>query len=519
MMPRSSFKTRAVFTGGVLAAAIGCSPGEPAKAPAPPPFAATTPAPTAERESPPPSGAPREFRIPRPVWQELPSGLRIATVESKALPVVQIRVMVLGGKAGDGEKPGLALLTGEMLKAGGSGPLSSRDLVTRVESLGASLSIDTGFDKTVLGMAVTKQHLNEAMGLLGTVVGSPQFSGREFDKLKKRETDRTADAARSSGQWGAAMVLYRELFSLPTDRHPYASYDTTPVDLAKITVQDCRTMHRRFFVPKNTVVVVAGDVTPAEAKAAVEKAFAAYRGGEPPVVSFSQPNPPERLKITLVDRPKSSQSDVFVGALGPERSDKSWAAFAVSNQVLGGGPSGRLFHEIREKQSLAYNASSSIHELGHAPSLLIGYVGTQTPKTGLALKGLLAELERLGTTTPTGDEVSAATRYLGDVLAIRLETIGAVADEVSRLRGLNLPDDYNDVYRKELRDITPAFAGKVASEYVRRGHHIVVVAGDAGVIGPMLSRFGEVKVVDPTRNFDRVRTIPMDPNAPLEAGK
>ena len=45
---------------------------------------------------------------------------------------------------------------------------------------------------------------------------------------------------------------------------------------------------------------------------------------------------------------------------------------------------------------------------------------------------------------------------------------------------------------------------------------MLVVAGDAAVIGPMLSHFGQVKVVDPTRNFERIRTIAMDASAPLE---
>jgi zinc protease len=45
---------------------------------------------------------------------------------------------------------------------------------------------------------------------------------------------------------------------------------------------------------------------------------------------------------------------------------------------------------------------------------------------------------------------------------------------------------------------------------------VVVAAGDAQAIGGMLSHFGEVKVVDPTRGFERVRTIPMNGEAPLE---
>jgi hypothetical protein len=70
--------------------------------------------------------------------------------------------------------------------------------------------------------------------------------------------------------------------------------------------------------------------------------------------------------------------------------------------------------------------------------------------------------------------------------------------------------------REELRDVTPALALKAAGDKIRSGREVVVVAGDATVIGPMLSHFGEVKVVDPTKNFERVRTIPKNEAAPLE---
>ncbi len=468
------------------------------------------------REAPPASGPAREFRFPRVTWAELPSGLKVASVESRALPIVQIRVVVLAGKAADGEKPGLARMTGELLKDGGAGPMSSREVLTRIESLGADLSVETGFDKTVLGLAVTKDHLGEAMALLGTMVSAPQMSPVEFGKLKKREIDRAADDARTSGRWGASMMLWRDLFTLPADRHPYATYDATPADLERVGAADCRAFHQRWYVPKNTFVVVAGDTTPDAARAAVEKAFAGYRGGEPPTISFTDPNPPSSLKITVVDRPKSSQSDIFVGTLGPERTDASWPNVAVANQVLGGGVSGRLFADVREKQSLAYRTGSSLIELAHGPAPLVAYAGTQTAKTGLALKALLDNLESIGKSAPSPGEVDTATRYLSDVFAIKIETIGAVADELVHLKTVGLPDDYDDGYRKELREVTPDAAGKAAAAHVRDGHAIVVVAGDADLIGPMLSHFGEVKVVDPTRGFERERTIAYRPEAPLE---
>ena len=133
------------------------------------------------------------------------------------------------------------------------------------------------------------------------------------------------------------MVLYRDLFALPADHHPYATFDATAADVQKLTVEECRAFHKRFYVPKNAFVVIAGDTTPEAAKMAAEKAFGAMRtAASRPLMAYPDPYAARgRLKVTLVDRPKSSQSDVYVGELGPLRSDPGWANFAVSNQVIG----------------------------------------------------------------------------------------------------------------------------------------------------------------------------------------
>lgn len=510
------------FAVPLLALLAGCAttptpPAPPPKVVAPVPD--TPPPATAAavvKELPPESGPAKEYRFPKVTWSELANGLKLATIPIKALPIVQIRVVVPGGKSADGERPGLASLTGDLLEAGGAGPFSSKDLATRVASLGANLSIETTFDRTELWLSVTRDHLADALGLLGTIVREPRFDAAEFGKLKKREVERTADAARTSGAWSASMVLYRDLFDLPSDHHPYASYDATPAEIGRITAADCRSLHKRLYVPRNAFVVVTGDTTPEAAKAVAEKVFGTWRGAEAPVISFIDPNPPNGLKITIVDRPKSSQSDIYAAVLGPERSDKSWASIAVANQILGGGVSSRLFLDVREKQSLAYRTRSSLVEVAHGPAPLVVYAGTQTAKTGLALKGLLDNLEAIAHTAASPEEVETATRYLADTFAIRMETLGAVGAELAHLRVMGLPDDYDDAYRKELRDITAPLALKAASEAVRPGHEVIVVAGDAKIIGPMLSHFGEVKVVDPTRDFQRVNTIPMNAEAPLE---
>jgi predicted Zn-dependent peptidase len=384
-----------------------------------------------------------------------------------------------------------------MLKDGGAGRYSSKDLLAKIETLGADLGIEVGPDSTILSLAVAKAHFDEAIDLLGTVAREPRWDEQEFSKLKKRQIQKVADKAKSSGSWAATMLMWRELYRLPTGVHPYASYDAMPSELARITTKTCRDFYQKNFTPKNATIVVGGDIDVDASKKAVERAFGTWKGGDVAPASFAEATAPDRLKILLADRPKSAQSDIYVASLGPTRKDDEWSAVKVANQILGGGVSGRLFLDVREKRSLAYNTRSSVGELSRGPVPITAYAGTQTAKTGLAVQALLDNLKRISTEPASGDELNTARRYLADIFAVRMETVGAVSDMVVSLRVLGLPDDYYDTYRKEIRDIDAGAALHGIAEHVREGHAVLAVAGDAERIAPVLSHFGDVVIYNP----------------------
>lgn len=244
------------------------------------------------------------------------SGLEVATIPSKALPIVQLRVVVGGGKAADGEKPGLSSITASLLEEGGAGSMSSRDLITRIESLGACFSIDTGFDATVLARRHPRSP-RRGDGPARRRRHSP-YGARQSQKLKKRWSSRLTDAARQSGAWAAQMVLFGD----PSSRSRASSTRTRPSPRPPRTSARSRSptaapSTRSSTSRENTFVVVAGDTTPEAARAAVAKPFAAYAGGDAPTISFTDPNQPEVRKITVVDWPRSTQSDIFVAAPWP----------------------------------------------------------------------------------------------------------------------------------------------------------------------------------------------------------
>jgi zinc protease len=457
------------------------------------------------RQSAPASGVKKESPFPRVARFTLRNGLNVAVVTSRVLPVVQARLLVRAG-SGDGATPALAGLTGDMLKDGGTRALSSGDLLRRIETLGADLSVVTTLDSTVLAMPLTKDQLGEGLSLLSQVVREPRFDEGELRKRKARATDEAQDEARSNGRWTAMHLVFRELFP---EKSAYATYGTLPSHVAKVDGAAVREFHRRFYVPKAATLVLAGDLDEAEGKALAELHFGTWAGGERPKVERAAPRPlGPKLRVLVAHRPKSVQSDIYVATLGPARKSETWTAVRVANQVLGGGMASRLFADVRERRGLAYTTNVHTFELASGEQPVLAYAGTESGKTPAAVAALLENLARMTSAPPTSSETEIARSYVSDVFAIRMETIGSIADMVVTLDEFGLPDGYWDAYRRQLRATESSQVEDAAKKLYPQDKALVVVAGDADVIAPELAKLGDVTVVDPEKEFKTMRTIP-----------
>jgi predicted Zn-dependent peptidase len=485
----------------------------------PPAPASSEPAPAVAGKDPlaepPASGITPSANFPSIARRTLANGLELAVVSRKTLPIVELRLLFRSGTASDATKPGVAAVAGELTKAGGAGPWNAEALLERAESLGADLNVLTDRDSTRISIGVTTGDLEPALEILSAVATKPRFDAKEFGKLRTREIERAQASAKSSAGYAAAMILYRELFEVPTAIHPYARYDALPGELGKLTLQDCKAWHKQHMTPKTAVLIAAGDVDPESFAKAAEKAFGAWQGERPEQPSFSDPQPEAERHLYLVDRPGSGQSQVMVGRLGPVRQTPDWPSLAVMNQVLGGGVAGRLFLDVREKRSLAYSTGSSIEEPAHSPVPIVLSAGTQTDKAPQAVEALLDNLSRLGKSAPTPAEIEIAARYLSDSFLFKTETVGALADMTAKLSVLELSDDYYDEYRKAVRSIDGAAASAKVGKFFSTDRVVIVVAGDAAKLSQRLTHFAKVIIVDPQKAFSPGKMLPYDPNQPL----
>jgi predicted Zn-dependent peptidase len=365
-------------------------------------------------------------------------------------------------------------------------------------------------------MSVTRDHLAEALDIVGAVAQKPRFDATEFNKLKQRESDRVKSLARTSAGWAASMVLWSKLYELPSAVHPYSRYDALPRDIDAIRLEDCRAWHKREFSPKNALLVLSGDVDPEEASEQAKRTFGAWTGQAPEAPSFTAPLSPGAIAVYLVDRPSSPQAEVYVATLGPERTSVEWPVLRVTTQILGGGVASRLFLDVREKRSLAYRTRAAAEQVAHGPVPIILSAGTQTAKAGVAAQALLEHFDALSKSAPTDEELDIATRFLSDVFLVGVDTVATIATMSADLAVYGLSNDWYDGYRAAVRDVKgPAVFG-LSQQYFKPQKAMLVVAGDAARLGKPLSHFGAVRIVDAEHGFVVKTTIPQDATASFE---
>lgn len=436
-----------------------------------------TPAAPAVRMDPPASGPARDVHLPTIRRRRLANGLELNAVEYHTLPVLHVRLTVRAGSAHDpaGARPlpGLASLTGDMLKEG-TRARTSAQIAEAIEFVGGSLDVITGPDATTLSVSVLKDHADTALSLLAEVLSTPTFPQTELDKLKRRETDRLQRSQNDPG-WLSRRAFAQTLYGAG---HPYGRFDTTPEVLRAVTRNDIVAFHRARYVAGNMTLTVVGDLTAAQLDPILDRTLGRVRGGTAPAVTFPAAPAPTARQVVLVHRPNSPQSVIRFGNTALRRRDDDFVPLTVANHVLGGGASSRLFMDLRELRSLTYGAYARVSE-----TVDLGTWGAagqvRTPATGDAMYALYRHLECVTTATPPDAEMAQTRSYLIDSFPLSVETPGNIADLIVGLRLFGLPDTWYDNFRTRVQGVDAATALSTAQRYIHPDRAAVVVVGDA----------------------------------------
>jgi len=422
----------------------------------------------------PPPDSPRAFHFPQAATKTLPNGLRVFVVTDHSEPAIAARLVILSaGSIKDPQgMPGVAQMTANLLTQG-TEKRSAREIAETIDFIGGSLEASAGRDSTAVILSVVKKDLSTGLDLMSDVVLHPAFRADELDRQRQQLLSGLT-VQYSDPDYLASAVFDRVVYG----GSPYGwPAEGTPETVKKFAPEELVKFHDAGYLPNDSLLAFAGDITPEEAFAAAEKYFGAWPKHDIAAAAPPAPEAVSGLHIWLIDKPDAVQTQIRAGKLGIQRADLNYIPVEVMNRVFGGGYNSRLNTEVRVKKGLTYSAYSSFTPHRYTGGFGVGTY-TRTEATVEATKLVVDLIAKMSTGEVTQEELDFARDYLAGVYPIQSETADQVANRVLTVAAFELPADYNSTYPDRIRSVTPAQVREMAQRYLTAKDLDIVLAGN-----------------------------------------
>ena len=403
-----------------------------------------------------------------------PGGIEAWLLEDHRVPIMSLDISFKGGAALDPKgKEGLAVLTASMLDEG-AGDLNSTAFQKELADKSIGLNFGADLDSVTGQLKTLTQYRDRAFEMLGLALEKPRLDAEPLERMRNEMvTSIATDLGKPN--WIARRKLTETLFA----GHPYArSPSGTVASVRSITVGDIHRFLKERLGRDQMLITAAGDITPAELSALLDKTFASLPAKAAP---FTIPE----AKVTDVGTTVTiqrgiPQTMISIGAPGLKRDDPDWYTGQIINYVLGGGGfQSRLMDAVRgagTKKGLSYGFSSAFAPYKYGGVVLAG--GSTRNATAAETLGVVkAVFDKLHTDGITEAEMKDAKTYLTGSFPLSLTSTDRLAAILMQLRVNDLGIDYLDRRDALLDGVTLEDAKRVAARLLDPAKLTVVMVG------------------------------------------
>lgn len=408
----------------------------------------------------------------------LANGLEVIVVENHGVPLATIEIDVKNGSFTQSpEYEGLAHMYEHMFFRANSTYPEPNQFWDRASDLGAVFNGTTAEERVNYYMTVPAEKLADGIHLLATALREPLFRKDELDRERQvviGEYDRNESSPFFALSRDMDAKLYPGNFSrkdIIGDRQIILT--TTP--------EKMRTIQKKYYVPNNSALIVAGDVNPATVFSLVEKELGAWSRGADPFTADPIPAipPVQKSEGVLVEAPVGAVT-VQVQWQGPSvgQDPKSTYAADVFSDVL--NDPGSKFQQRLVDNGLWQGIGVNYYTLNHTGPITISGQ-TSAPQLREALTALYGEIEKFDTPGYfTSDELEAVKAHRAVTSAFDRERASGFAHTLGfwwSVASLEYYMGYVDYMAQQSLDDLRAYARK----YIVDKPHIagVLIAPDA----------------------------------------
>jgi len=401
---------------------------------------------------------------------QLRNGLTVVVKPDRRAPTAVHKLWVRAGAIDevDGTSGVAHALEHMMFK--GTAELKPGEFSRRVAALGGRENAFTMRDATGYYQQIPTGKLEDVMKLEADRFAHSQWPDdeyrREIEVVKEERRLRTEDQPRAL-MWEA---LDAAVFQASPYHRPVIGWMS---DLEAMTAQDVRDFHKRWYVPANAVVIVAGDVDPAQVRRLAEK----YYGGVParPVPARKPRLEPEQVGVRRIEF-KAPAEQAYVAltfkvpqltSFDPGPANDEALALTVLAAVLDGYPGARLDRALTQgSDRLADSVGAGNGLWGRGPQLFtldgVPAKGKTTEQLEAALREEVAKVAREGVSE------AELTRVKTQWIAGEVYKLDSVMNQARELGGFwvqGLPLDAGERLIQRLRGVTAEQVKAVAARY------------------------------------------------------
>jgi predicted Zn-dependent peptidase len=353
----------------------------------------------------------------------LPGGLRVVTE-----PMPAVRSATLGVWLGVGSRDEAATLSGashflEHLLFKGTRRRSALDISTALDAVGGELNAFTSKEYTCYHARVIDEDLPMAIDVVTDMVASSMLARADVEA--ERDVILDEIAMHDDDPDDVVHNLFQERLweGTPLGRPVIGSAES----IASLSRDQVARYYRRRYRADSTVVAVAGNVDHAkvvrQVRRALERSDFLREADAPPRPLRRAASVPTRSGA-MVRRRGTEQASFVLGVPALRRTDDRRYALGVLNAVLGGGPSSRLFQEVRERRGLAYSVYSYVGHYADTGMFGVG-AGCLPDKVDTVLGICREELARVADHGITPQELELGKGQLKGTSVLGLEDSGA----------------------------------------------------------------------------------------------
>ena len=442
----------------------------------------------------------------------LKNGLRLFLIEDKSLPTIDMRGMVYSGSVYEpAEKAGLAAITGEVLRSGGTEKLDGDRLDRELETMAAS--IETGIDdeSATITVSMLKENLDRVLALTADILRRPVFAQEKIDLAKI--TQRTVISRRNDN---IGAITNREFNKLIYGKQSPFSHQAEYASVDAISREDIVAFYKTYFHPDRMLLAVWGDFNTKQMVRKIETLF-----GDWPAVSTARPELPVvdyqfASTVNFIQKSDVNQSKIMLGHIGGVMDDPDFPALVIMNRILSFD---RMFKTVRTDEGLAYSVGGEYGAGFRTPGVFLASATTKSGSTVKAINLMLKEIRRICEQEVSDEELNRARDQYLNSYTFLFESRAQVINRMLTYAYYGYPLDFAQQIFKKFEAVGKTDILRAAKRWLQPGQLQILVVGKQDDFDQPLSTLGAVNTIDITIPMPKTDEAPAASAESLAQGK